>query len=119
MVSNFQFTSLFQPLFALLNSTVETTDVLNTSFTNATQNAMPYTLPLQTQSGLFSLFEFISSFSAFRDYLKLIVLGGAFETFRRLYSMSYTRLVDRFFITATFGFSIKTSLRSELRKMSL
>ncbi|KAH9976010.1 P-loop containing nucleoside triphosphate hydrolase protein [Lactifluus volemus] len=63
---------------------------------------MPYTLPLQTQSGFFSLFQFISSFSAFRDYLKLIVLGGAFETFRRLYSMSYTRLVDRFFITATF-----------------
>jgi mitochondrial chaperone BCS1 len=102
MVSNFQFTSLIQPLFALLNSTVETTDILNTSFTNATQNVTASTLPLLAQSDFFSLFTFISSFSALRDYLKLIILGGAFETFRRLYSISYTRVADRFFITATF-----------------
>jgi mitochondrial chaperone BCS1 len=102
MVSNFQFTSLVQPLFALLNSTVETTDILDTSFINATQNATASILPLHTQSDFFSLFAIISSFSALRDYLKLIVLGAAFETFRRLYSTSYTSLVDRFFITATF-----------------
>ena len=49
-----------------------------------------------------SLFAFLYSFSSLHDYVKLIVLGGAFETLRRLYSASYKSLMDRFFITATF-----------------
>jgi len=57
---------------------------------------------LKIPTDVSSLIAFIYSFSALRDYLKLIVLGGALETLRRLSSASYTSLVDRFFITATF-----------------
>jgi mitochondrial chaperone BCS1 len=100
MASLFLFTSVLQPLFALLTSTAETTAIPNASFTNATQNVTASTGPLQIQSDFSSLIAFISSFSG--DYLKFIVLGGAFEALRRLYSASYMSLMDRFFITATF-----------------
>ena len=57
---------------------------------------------MKMPTDLSSLFAFLYSFSALHDYVKLIVLGGAFETLRRLYSASYKSLMDRFFITATF-----------------
>jgi hypothetical protein len=44
----------------------------------------------------------LPSFSALRDYMKLFVLGGAFEALRRTYSVSYASLVERFFIKASF-----------------
>ena len=96
---------VFQPLVALLNSTVETTTFQNaaaSTIANVTLNATASATPLPMPSDFSSLITLIYSFSALRDYLKLIVLGGAFETLRRLYSASYTNLVDRFFITATF-----------------
>jgi mitochondrial chaperone BCS1 len=76
-------------------------------------NCIPHRIPCRhihnfksmvadTQLSLSTLLTFIYSFSALCDYLKLIVLGGAFETLRRLYSASYKSLVNRFFITATF-----------------
>ncbi|KAH9022472.1 P-loop containing nucleoside triphosphate hydrolase protein [Lactarius pseudohatsudake] len=93
--------SIVQPLLTLLNNTVETTQ--DTTFTNATQNAtMSDAAPLRMPTDLSSLLAFIYSMSALRDYLKLIVLGGALETLRRLYSSSYSNFVDRLFITATF-----------------
>ncbi|KAF8460460.1 P-loop containing nucleoside triphosphate hydrolase protein [Russula ochroleuca] len=100
MGSLFQFTSAALPFLMLLNNSAENTTlpVHNDSFTNATADATPLKIPTDFSS----LFTFIYSFSALRDYLKLIVLGGAFETLRRLYSASYRNLMDRFFITATF-----------------
>ncbi|TFY65943.1 hypothetical protein EVG20_g5143 [Dentipellis fragilis] len=49
-----------------------------------------------------SLFAFIYSFSALRDWLKLLVIGGALETCRRLVYYCYNALFDAFFITADF-----------------
>jgi hypothetical protein len=69
---------------------------------NATQNATMSATPSTMPTDVSSLIAFIYSFSALRDYLKLIVLGGAFETLRRLYSASYKSLMDRFYITAAF-----------------
>ena len=95
----FQLTSTF-PFLMLLNNSVETTTlpVQNDTLTNATVDATPLKIPTDFPS----LFTFIYSISALRDYLKLIVLGGAFEVLRRLYSASYRSLMDRLFITATF-----------------
>lgn len=42
------------------------------------------------------------SFSALRDWLKLILIGGFFETCRRLVSSTYSKVVDSFFIRASF-----------------
>ncbi|KAH9074688.1 P-loop containing nucleoside triphosphate hydrolase protein [Lactarius deliciosus] len=100
MFSLVQLTSIVQPLLTLLNNTVETTQ--DTTFTNATHNATMSDAPLRMPTDFSSLLAFIYSMSALRDYLKLIVLGGALETLRRLYSSSYSNLVDRLFITATF-----------------
>lgn len=88
----------------MLNNSVETPTLLaqNSTLSNATQNATPNATPLTIPTDFSSLITFIYSFSALGDYFKLIVLGGAFETLRRLYSASFTSLVDRFFITATF-----------------
>ena len=100
MDSLFRLTSAALPFLMLLNNTVENTTLLahNDSFANATVSATPLKMP----TDISSLLTFIYSFSALRDYLKLIVLGGAFETLRRLYSASYRNITGRFFITATF-----------------
>ncbi|KAH9073493.1 P-loop containing nucleoside triphosphate hydrolase protein [Lactarius deliciosus] len=100
MSSLVQLTNIVQPLLTLLNNSVETTQ--ESTFTNATQNATASDAPLRMPTDFSSLMGFIYSISALRDYLKLIVLGGALETLRRLYSASYSNLVDRLFITATF-----------------
>ena len=94
------FAQVVQPLLMLLNDTTETT--LHDTFTNATQNATTLAAPLRMPTDISSLMTFIYSISALRDYFKLIVLGGALETIRRLYMASYSSLLDRFFITATF-----------------
>ena len=99
----FQLTSAVLPILLLLNDSVETTmPAHNDTLVDATQNSTVTATPLKIPTDFSSLLTFIYSFSALRDYLKLVVLGGAFETLRRLYSASYRSLVDRFFITATF-----------------
>jgi chaperone BCS1 len=104
MDSLLPWTSVVQPFLMMLNNSVETPSLLaqNSTLSNATQNATQDATPLTIPTDFSSLITFIYSFSALHDYLKLIVLGGAFETLRRLYSASYTSLVNRFFITATF-----------------
>ena len=106
MGSLFQLTSALLPFLALFNNSVDTTTMSdqNNTFMNATtQNTTSsFATPMKIPTDVSSLLAFIYSFSALRDYVKLIVLGGAFETLRRLYSASYKNLIDRFFITATF-----------------
>ena len=101
-----QLTSVLLPFLTLFNDSVETTTMTaqNNTFINATiQNATAATTTsMKMPTDLSSLLTFIYSFTALHDYVKLIVLGGAFETLRRLYSASYKSLMDRFFITATF-----------------
>ncbi|KAI0272544.1 P-loop containing nucleoside triphosphate hydrolase protein [Gloeopeniophorella convolvens] len=100
MASILQVTSVVQPILSLLNSSVG--GVPDFSSMNATQNATASDVPLKMPTDISSLIAFIYSFAALRDYFKLIVLGGALETLRRLYSTSYTSFMDRFFITASF-----------------
>ena len=88
------------PLLLLLNDTAEAT--LGTTSTNATQNATTLAAHSRMPTDFSSLMAFIYSISALRDYFKLIVLGGALETLRRIYLASYSSFLDRFFITATF-----------------
>ena len=99
-----QLTSIVRPFLMLWNSSAESPALLaqDNTFLNATQNVTADSIPLKIPTDLLSLTAFISSFSAIRDYLKLIIIGGAFETLRRLSFASFTSLLDRFFITATF-----------------
>lgn len=104
MVSLLQLAPVIQPFLVMLNNSVETPTSVAQNYTSSypSQNTTADVTPLKIPTDFSSLIAFVYSFSALRDYLKLIVLGGAFETLRRLYSASYTSLVDRFFITATF-----------------
>ncbi|PBK71451.1 P-loop containing nucleoside triphosphate hydrolase protein [Armillaria solidipes] len=83
-------------LVPLLNSTV--VEVTNTT------SALPQATvaPLSIPADLSSLISLLFSFSALRDWLKLIVLGGFFETCRRVIFTQYAKFVDAFHITATF-----------------
>ena len=87
----------------MLNSSDETPNLLsqNATIFYTTQNATAGSTPLKLPTDFASLVTFIYSFSALHDCLKIVVLGGALETLRRL-SSSYTGLMDRFFLTATF-----------------
>ena len=100
MVAMFSLIQIVQPLLTLLNDTAETS--VENTFTNATQNATTLAAPLRMPTVFSSLMTSIYSISALRDYFKLVVLGGALETLRRIYLASYSSLLDRFFITATF-----------------
>jgi chaperone BCS1 len=109
MGSLFQFNQLTSaalpalPILLLSNNSVETTlPAQNDTLIDAAQNTMASATRLKMPTDFPSLLTFTHTFSALRDYLKLIVLGGSFEALRRLYSASYRSLVDRFFITATF-----------------
>jgi len=95
MASLDQFTTLVQPLLALL----VTNATLDSAFTNATQNGTVSDTPSQMLTDFSSLLAAIFSMS---DYFKFIVLGGALEVLRRIYSASYSSLVDLFVITASF-----------------
>ncbi len=106
MGSLFQLTSVALPFLALFNDSIERTTMQsqNDTLMNATQNlnATVSATPLKMPTGFSSLLAFIYSFAALQDYVKLIVLGGAFETLRRLFSASRKSLTDQFFVTATF-----------------
>jgi len=105
MGSLLQLTSVAFPFLALFDDSVETTtmSVQNNTLMNATtQNATATATTVKMPTDFSSLLAFIYSFSALQDYIKLVVLGGAFETLRRLYSASYKGITDRFFVTATF-----------------
>ncbi|EUC56107.1 P-loop nucleoside triphosphate hydrolase, putative [Rhizoctonia solani AG-3 Rhs1AP] len=54
---------------------------------------------LSSVTGLSSLFTILLSFSGLRDWLKLIVLGGALETFRRVASSLWQWAMGSFFVT--------------------
>ena len=105
MDSLLQLTSVAFPFLSLFNDSIEmtTTSVQNNTLMNATtQNATATATPVKMPTDFSSLLAFIYSFSVLQDYIKLVVLGGAFETLRRLYSASYKGLTDRFFVSATF-----------------
>ena len=104
MASLLQLISVFQPLLMMLNNSIENPTSLsqNATLLSTTQNVTASSTPLKLPPDFSSLVTFIYSFSALHDYLKIVVLGSALETLRRLSSASYTSLVDRFFLTATF-----------------
>ncbi|KAG7440444.1 P-loop containing nucleoside triphosphate hydrolase protein [Guyanagaster necrorhizus] len=83
-------------LAPLINSTVA--EVTNTT------SALPQATisPLSIPNDLSSLISLLFSFSALRDWLKLIVLGGFFETCRRVIFAQYAKFVDAFYMKATF-----------------
>lgn len=56
--------------------------------------------PMTMPSDLSSLIALLFSFSALRDWLKLIIIGGFFETCRRFGFYLYYKLIDSFWITA-------------------
>ncbi|KAF9466132.1 P-loop containing nucleoside triphosphate hydrolase protein [Collybia nuda] len=53
-------------------------------------------------ANLSSLINVLFSFSALHDWLKIFVIGGFFETCRRLLFSSYHKIIGSFFITAHF-----------------
>ena len=104
-------TSFVPPFLALFNDSVETSQMTTMSVSaqnntfikrnNSKRDGVRYRAHEDADRFLLSARVHIL-FSALHDYVKLIVLSGAFETFWRLYSASYKSLMDRFFITATF-----------------
>jgi len=78
---------------------------------NATNSFASHPTPSSTPSppssspilnDLPSLILFFFSFSALRDWIKILVFGSIFETLRRFGLHAYRTAYDSFFITATF-----------------
>lgn len=75
------------------------TKFMNVSSVIVSQSGEDVRLPLQTEHSSFSLF---TSLAAFGDWIKLFLLGGLFETFRRVLSGLLHQLTESFFVTAEF-----------------
>lgn len=91
--------SIVQQIFTSL------TDVVSVNTTDAGPPTDPTEVPsilTNIPNDGSSLFALLFSLSALRDWLKLIVIGGFFETCRRLILSGYTKLVRSFFISASF-----------------
>ncbi|TFK60239.1 P-loop containing nucleoside triphosphate hydrolase protein [Pluteus cervinus] len=58
--------------------------------------------PIQLPNNLTGLIKLLFSFGALRDWLKLFVIGGFVESCRRLTGVLYRKIVESFFITASF-----------------
>ncbi|KAF9006168.1 P-loop containing nucleoside triphosphate hydrolase protein [Cyathus striatus] len=87
---------LAQQIFSSLSLNTGKVTSTNDS-ANSTATAVP-----QIPSDLPSLLTFLISLSAMRDWLKLIVIGGFFETCRRFIFSLYYKIYNSFFITAHF-----------------
>ena len=68
----------------------------------ALSNRTTETLATGVPQDLASFIALLFSYSALRDWLKLIIIGGFFETCRRLVFATYNKIVDSFFICASF-----------------
>ncbi|KAF7369071.1 Mitochondrial chaperone BCS1 [Mycena venus] len=90
-----QFLSAFTtPLDAAANVSANATAAASTASVTATPLAFP--------TDLSSLITFLASFSALRDWAKLVVVGGLIEMCRRFFFGGYAKIVNSFFITACF-----------------
>ena len=58
--------------------------------------------PIHLPNNLPGLIKLLFSFGALRDWLKLFVIGGFVESCRRLTGVLYRKIVESFFITASF-----------------
>ncbi|KAI0773333.1 P-loop containing nucleoside triphosphate hydrolase protein [Trametes elegans] len=88
---------------AIQNGAINQTTVGGAASGNATaaDATIPSALAISPWQ-LPSLIYTLLSFSAVRDWLKLLLLGAVVEACRRLVSRAYYDLVDYFWITATF-----------------
>ncbi|GJE98557.1 P-loop containing nucleoside triphosphate hydrolase protein [Phanerochaete sordida] len=77
-----------------LNSTLPDVAQNGTASHAAAAVASPLSVP--------NLMSFLLSFSALREWLKLLVIGGLIETCRRLCMQSWTAFIESFWITACF-----------------
>ncbi|KDQ26599.1 hypothetical protein PLEOSDRAFT_1105500 [Pleurotus ostreatus PC15] len=85
-------------LAALVSPLENASGIQNATVANSTISQAPMAIP----SDIASLITLLFSFSALRDWIKLIVIGGVLETARRSVFSVYARLINSFFITATF-----------------
>lgn len=92
---------ILQQVFAMVSGMVsqDTNATISGGATNETTSAAAKPA---TPTDLSSLLMLLFSFSALRDWLKLIIIGGFFETARRLAFSAYYKVINSFFITVYF-----------------
>ena len=78
------------------------TQLNNGTVNNVAQNATASPTSVASPLNLPGLLSFMLSFSALRDWLKLLVIGGAIETCRRMCIILWVSFVESFWITACF-----------------
>ncbi|KAF4569634.1 hypothetical protein EYR40_008612 [Pleurotus pulmonarius] len=86
-------------LAALVSPLENAAGIQNATAANSTTSQAPTAIP----SDIASLITLLFSFSALRDWIKLIVIGGVLETARRSVFSVYAKIINSFFITATFN----------------
>lgn len=91
---------MLQQAFAILSPSQDIPAVNLTHIDPVANITSTDTQPFPTD--LSSFIALLYSFSALRDWLKLIIIGGLFETCRRLVLTWYNKLVNSFFINASF-----------------
>ena len=95
---------LFQHAFSTLTSALASSTVAM-NVTDAAQNGSSIApLPLATSGPALTtaLLSMLLSYSALRDWLKLLIIGTVMETSRRLFLHLWQSIQESFWITACF-----------------
>ncbi|KAK7062605.1 hypothetical protein VNI00_000093 [Paramarasmius palmivorus] len=93
---------LQQVLSNFLQASVPISPASNSSnvlASNTTQNSTQ-TSPIP--GSLLAMIPILFSFSGLHDWVKIVLLGGFFETCRRTFSMLYQKVIESFYMVATF-----------------
>lgn len=75
--------------------------MLKTSFSDVTMNDTSVAPTPQSSSNFTGLIGLLLSFSAIRDWLKLLLMGAAFESFRQTIAKFFQYISDKFWFEAT------------------
>lgn len=68
----------------------------------ATSEASAVAPQMSFPTDIQSLMTLLASLAALGDWLKFIVIGGFFETCRRLFTSSYSKIIESFYLHASF-----------------
>lgn len=102
--NTFKMTSYISIIQQIFSSSIVAPAINATTDQGTLSNRTTEVLPSITEmpQDISSFIALLFSFTALRDWLKLIVIGGFFETCRRLVVSTYSKVVDSFFISASF-----------------
>ncbi|KAK7446313.1 hypothetical protein VKT23_014519 [Stygiomarasmius scandens] len=90
-----------QSIFPVLQNATQPANTNDAAASSTFADVVGEALPSELLS-IFALLFSMASTTSLKDWLKLLLIGGFFESFRRLFSWTYTWVLEGFYMNANF-----------------